>query len=386
MKKKMKIEFKRTPEQIALVKQMGSKKKSESMAAAEALAAVMTRPILQVIEQAPIISNMFTTQSYDEGTPSSIPLDPFFDVRQRNLINVWTQSQPGGTSINFVQGATDLYVQTIPFYSEIAMNKNQLRAGRLDYLAAYMTRIVQEVLLVQETNAAFVLMNSIPNARIDGNSGNTATNNIPVGRSNTAGVFQLDDLNTIMIGYDRTTASWVGGTPVNDRRSITDLLGSPEWMGQIRAIAYQPSNTRQGAVATQGGSSIAAPESFRESIFNAASLPTLFDMNLHKVYEFGVGRNYNNVFATAAGTTAFVGNAGVGSATFNAATEQIVVGLNSDMFDLVRLRMNGESGEFSLTADDTPNFSVRTDKLGFFGGLVEGYCSVDGRAKYSLIF
>lgn len=385
-KRKFKVEFARTPEQIALVKQMGSKKKLESMAAAEALAAVMTRPILQVIEQAPVISNMFTTQTFDEGTPASIPLDPYFDVRNRNFLNVWQQSQPGGTAMNFVQGATDLFVQTYPIYSEIAMNKNQLRAGRLDYLAANMTRIVQEVLLVQETNGAFVLLNSIPGSRIDGNGANTAVSNIPVGRSATAGVFQLDDFNTILIGYDRTTASWVGGTPVNDRRNVTDLLGSPEWMGQIRAIAYQPSNTRQGAVATQGASSIAAPESFREAIFNSASLPTLFDINLHKVYEFGVGRTYNGVFSTAAGSTSFVGNAGVGSATFNSATEQVVVGLNSEMFDLVRLRMNSESGEFALVADDSQNFNVRSDKLGFFGGLNEGYVSVEGRAKYSLIY
>jgi len=387
-KRKFKVEFKRTPEQIALVKQMGSKNKLQSMAAAEALAAVMTRPILQVIEQAPVISNMFTTQTFDEGTPATIPLDPYFDVRNRNFINVWQQSQPGGTAMNFVQGATDLVVQTYPIYSEIAMNKNQLRAGRLDYLAANMTRIVQEVLLVQETNSAFVLFNSLPNARIDGNFANVSTNpnNLTVARSNTAGVFQIDDLNTIQIGYDRTTASWVGGTPVNDRRSITDLLGSPEWMGQIRAMAYQPQNTRNGATVTQGASSIAAPESFREAIFNAASIPTIFDINLHKVYEMGVGRPYNTVFATAAGTTAFVGNNGVGSATFNSASEQIVVGLNSDMFDLVRLRMNGENGEFALVADDSQNFNIRSDKLGFFGGLQEGYVSVEGRAKYGLVF
>jgi hypothetical protein len=394
MNKKFKVEFKRTPEQIALVKQMGSKKRSESLAAAEALAAVMTRPILQVIEQAPVISNLYTTQSFDEGTPASIPLDPYFDVRNRNFINVWQQSQPGGTAMNFVQGATDLFVQTYPIVSEIAMNKNQLRAGRLDYLAANMTRIVQEVLLVQETNAAFILFNSLPAARIDGNAANTATSNLTVARSNTAGVFQIDDFNTIQIGYDRTTASWVGGTPVNDRRSITDLLGSPEWMGQIRAIAYQPSNTRNGAQTvagtptnTYGGaSSIAAPESFREAIFNSANIPTLFDINLHKVYEMGVGRPYNQMFATAAGSLQFVGNNGGSAAQFNASTEQIVVGLNSDMFDLVRLRMNQEAGEFGLVADDSQNFNVRSDKLGFIGYLCEGYVSVEGRAKYGLIY
>lgn len=387
-KRNLKVQFERTPEQIDLVKRMGSKNKTESLAASEALAAVLTRPILQVIEQAPVISNLYQTLTYDSGTPAVIPLDPYFDVRARNFLMAWTQSQPGGQSMNFTQGQSDLYVQTYPIVSEVAMNKNWLRAGKLDYLAANLTRIVQEVLLVQEVNAVFVLLNSLAGGRIDGNSSNTATNNITFARSATAGVFQIDDFNTLMIGYDRTTASWVGGTPVNDRRSITDLLGSPEWMGQIRSIAYQPQNTRQGAIATQGASSIAAPENLREEIFRAGGIPTLFDINLHKVYEFGVGRAYNTVFSNAIGSTALPGNGtgfgGGSTSTFFSSTEQCVVGLNSEMFDLARLRMTEENSEFSLVNDDT--FSLRSDKLGMVGSLTEGYVSIDGRAKFSVIF
>lgn len=387
-KRNLKITFAKTPEQVALVKKMGSKNKLESLAASEALAAVLTRPILQVIEQAPVISNLYTALTYDAGSPAVIPLDPYFDVRARNFLTVWTQSQPGGNAMNFTQGQSDVYVQTYPLYSEVAMNKNWLRAGNIDYLAANMTRIVQEVLLVQENNSAFVLFNSIPNARIDGNSANTATTNIALARSAAAGVFQLDDFNTIMIGYDRVTASWVGGTPVNDRRAITDLLGSPEWMGQIRSIAYQPQNTRQGSVLTSGGSSIAAPDSVREEIFRSAGIPTLYDVNLHKIYEMGVGRPFNQIFATAAGNLALpqngTGFGGAAGAAFNPATEQIVVGLNSEMFDLARLRMTEDNSEFALVNDDS--FNVRSDKLGFYGTLTEGYVSVDGRAKFSLSY
>ncbi len=387
-KRNLKIQFDKTPEQLDLVKRMGSKNRTESMAAAEALAAVMTRPILQVIEQAPVISNLFQTLTYGADAKPSIPLDPYFDVRARNFLLVWTQSQPGGNAQNFNDGATELIVQTYPLYSEVSMNKNQLRAGNLDYLAAYLTRMVQEVLLVQETNAAFVLFNSLAGARIDGNGGNTATNNITLARAATAGVFQLDDWNTMEIGYDRTTASWVGGTPVNDQRSISDLLGSPEWMGQIRSIAYQPQNTRQGAVTVQGGSSLGAPESVREEIFRGGGMPTLYGKDLHKVYEMGVGRPYNAVFASAIGATALPGfGAGFGggsTSTFNSASEQIVVGLNVDMFDLARLRMQDYSGEFTLVADD--QFTLRQDRLGFYGGVTEGYVSVESRAKFGLSF
>lgn len=387
-KRKLAISFDKTPEQIDLVKRMGSKNKTESMAAAEALASVMAQPILQVIEQAPVISNLYQRESYGADAKSTIALDPYFDVRQRNFLNVWTQSQPGGTAQNFNDGATELYVQTIPIVSEVSCNKNQLRAGQINYLAAYLTRLVQEVLLVQETNAAFTLFNSAAGARIDGNGANNATNNLTVARSATAGVWQLDDWNTTEIGYDRTTASWVGGTPVNDDRSITDLLGSPEWMGQIRAIAYQPQNTRQGAVTVQGGSSIAAPDSVREEIFRGGGIPTLFGIDLHKVYEMGVGRNYNNVYSTAIGNVALPVNGGgfggTAGATFNTNTEQVVVGLNTSMFDLVKLTMTEANSEFSLQADDS--FNVRSDRVGFIGSQVAGYVSVEGRAKFLSVF
>jgi hypothetical protein len=381
--KSLKIEFKKTDAQLALCKKLGSKNKTESMAAAEAIAEVLSRPILQVIEQAPVISNLFTTITYDEGTPASIPLDPYFDIRQRGYINVWQQTQPGGPATNFIQGNTELIVQTYNIESAISLNKNLLRATRLDYLASSMTRLVQEVLLTQEINAANILMASIPNARIDGNAANSAVSNLGVTRSYTPGVFQLDDLNTVIIGYDRVVASWVGGTPVNQQRAITDLLGSPEWMGQVRSIAYQPSNTRVGSAGTSPATSIAAPEAVREAIFRAGGIPTLYDINLHKIYELGVGRTYTNLFNTYAGTTAFIGNSQTGSFAFQSATEQIVVGLNSEMFDLARVRENSANGEFNLVAEDLP---IRTDKVGWFGGLKEGYVSVDGRAKYSIIY
>jgi len=387
-KRNLRVQLDRTPASLDLVKRMGSKNKTESLAATEALAAVMTRPIRQVIEQAPVISNLFTTLVYDINTPSTIPLDDYFDVRQRNMLNVWTNSQPGGTATNFQQGATELFVQTYPVDSAISFNKNYLRAGNIDHLANGLTRLVQEVLLVSETNASFILFNSLAGARIDGNASNTATNNLTLARANTAGRFQLDDFNTMMIGYDRTTASWVGGTPVLDRRALTDMLGSPEWMGQIRAIAYQPSNTVQGAVATQGGSSIAAPESVREQIFNGGGIPTLFDVILHKVYEMGVSRPYNQTFATAMGSVQLpgfgTGFGGGSTSVFDPASEQIVVGLNSEMFDLARLSASDEGSEFSLVNDDT--FTVRSEKLGMTGSKREGFVSVEGRAKFGCSF
>lgn len=386
IKKSFKIQIDNTPEQLDLIKRMGSKNKTESMAATEALAAVMVQPALQAIEQANVLANFFATVGFSAGTPSNLPLDDYFDIRARNFLNVWTQSQPGGTAMNFVQGATELFVQTYPLFSEITLNKNYLRAGNINHLAKSLNRLVQEVLLVQQTNAAFVIFNSLAGARIDGTS-STATTNLPIARTATAGVFQMDDFNSIMIGYDRSVASWVGGTPVNENRAITDLLGSPEWMGQVRSMSYQPQNTRQ-VVASSGASALAAPESVRAQAWSAGGLASIFDVNLHKVYEMGKGstRQFNDIFDTAAGATTYpaAGNGfgGAAGAAFAGATEEIVLGLNAAMDDLIRLRMNEEGNEFSLTAEEYPS---RSDRVGMYGGLTEGYTSIESRSKVALI-
>lgn len=377
-----------TPEQVELVRKMGSKSRSESLAATEVMAAIMAKPILQVIEQAPVVSNLFTTETYSAGSPSNILLDDYFDIRNRNFLNVWSQSQPGGTATNFVEGATELFVQTYPIFSSITLNKNYLRAGQVNHLANNLTRLVQEVLLVQETNSANILFPSLAGARIDGVASNVATNNLTLARSNTADVFQMDDFNTLIEMYDNVVASWVGGTPVNELREITDLLGSVRWMSQIRSMAYQPQNTRQGSVATQGASSIAATDDVRQSVWKSAGIATLFDKNLHKVYEMGVGKSFNSIFGVAIGSTALPGyGTGFGGGTtsvFNSATEELVLGLNTAMFDLVRLRMSDAGSQFTLVADDS--LSMRSGKTSLYGELTEGYISVEGRSKAGLVF
>ena len=386
-KRNLKVQFDRTPEQIDLVKRAGSTNKTESTAAMEAIAAVMAAPMLQSIEQAPVISNLYQTLTVSDGQPTNILLDDYFDIRARNFLNIWTASQPGGTATNFVQGATEYFVQTYPIESAQSFNKNYLRAGDIDHLARGLTRLMQEIILLQETNAAFVLFNSLAGARVDGNSGNSATNNLVGCRTTTAGRFQMDDFNTLLEGYDNVTSSWAGGTPLGTVGDISDLLGSPKWMGQIRSIAYQPQNTVAGSFNTSGATALAAPESVRAAAWATGGIPTLFDKVLHKVYEMGMGKNYNNVFSTAIGSTALPGfGAGYGggsTSTFATATQEVIVGLNADMFDLARLRVMERNSEFSLMNDDT--FSQRSKKVGLVGGLTEGYVSVEGRAKFFVV-
>jgi len=380
-----KINFKYTPEQIAVVKKMGSDNRSEALAAQEALAAILTEPVLKVIQSAPTIANLYKTFGYDLDQAPKIPLDIFFDVRRKNYLNVWSQSQPGSTATNFVQGISEMYVNTYRLDASASVNKNYLKAGQLDILAAIFERLSQEMIIKQDMSAVNVLFGALAGARIDGQASNTAVTNLQIIRSATAGVFQMDDFNTLMTKFDRINSAWNGGTPAVEQNGITDILGSPEFFSNIRSIAYNPINSRSGSVTSSGATSLAAPDSVREEIFRSAGVPSIFGVNLIKSYDFGIGKTYNTLFANYAGATAYLGTAGSGSAAFAPTTEQLVVGINANGTNLVRLReRNGAGSELSLVVDDT--FTNRSEKAGWYSYTKDGYVSLDNRQMVGMLF
>lgn len=384
----LKVDMQYTPEQIALAHKLGSKNKTESIAAAEAIAAVVAQPLLQVIQQAPVFSNQFQRQSYGPGEMPVITLSPLFDTKAPGYMLAFSTSKAGGLNTNEMTGANEMVVQVHSMDGAGSLEKRYVRSQRprLNVISDALARLAQEVLIKNNLHATNVLMGALANSFIDGNSSNTATNNLQIYRTATQGVFQLDDFNTIMTKYRRIVSSWLGGTPVGVNTEITDLFGSPEWMAQIRSIAYQPVNTRSGATnGSNYATSLAATEEVRNRIFNSAGLPSLFDTDLHQYNELGVGYIYNNVFANYASSTAYAGYGGSGSATFNSGTEQIVVGLNLDWQDLISLTQVDLGGaEWALSADD--QFPVRADKVGWFGEQSVGYVSVDNRGKLGMIF
>lgn len=382
----LKMDIQYTPEQIALAHKLGSKNRTESLAAAEATAAVVSQPLLEVIQQAPVFSNQFAPQTYGPDEAPTIVLSPLFDTKSPGYMLVFSTSKAGGLNTNEMTGADEMVVQVHNLSGAASLEKRYLRnqRPRLNVLSAALTRLAQEVLIKQNLHATNVLMGALANSFIDGNSGNTAASNYQIFRTATQGVFQMDDFNTIMYKYRRIANSWVGGTPMGINPEITDLFGSPEWMAQIRSIAYQPVNTRNGATTSSGASSLAATDEVRNRIFNSAGLPSLFDVDLHQYNELGVGQIYNNVFATYA-TGTYTGYAQSGTATFNSATEQAVVGLNLDWQDLISLTQTDLGGsEWSLQADD--QFPNRADKIGWYGSQSAGYVSVDNRGHLVVLY
>lgn len=371
----MKITINRTPEQVELVKLMASKNKLKAIEAQEAFAAFISPVIQNILEQAPVISRFFKDLPYDSNSSPSIPLELYYDVTQGGLVKVWSQTMPGGLATSMTQGITEMIPSTYNLTSAVAFLKTYAQNGRLDVVAKTLERMAQEILLKQEVNSASVMLSALANATY----GPASTPQLI--RTQSTQTLVPNDLLRLMTLAARVNASWVGGTPVNAPRGLTDLLISPEMIQQVKGWAYEPLNTK--------GTSIASNPNFQDDVYNAAGLPSIYGVGLNQVNEFGVGYVYNTLFSTYAGSTAFAAHpTGGAAAQFSPTAEEIIVGIDATRDNLLRpIQTNqtspNESSTFEISADD--QFFVRSEKIGFYGKLREGRVAVDSRAMLGLI-
>jgi len=378
----MKITLKRTPEQLELIKAMASKNRDTAYAAQVALAEFIGPVVSEVINQAPSISNLFTPLQYNADDNPSLPLDLYYNIFDEDYIRVYSQSVAGGLPTNTVQPtASELKFTTYTLDSAVAFDRKYASRSRLDVIGKTFTRVAQEVLLKQERTSSNLLMTALAEATA-GNATFSAKNR-NVFRTAAANVLQMDDFNKLITKAKRVNASWVGGTPAGARHGITDLLVSPEVVEQIRSMAYNPVNTRQ---ATSGVTSIPATDAVRDGVWKNAGITEFFGINILEILELGVGKRYNDVFDTVAGTTDYLDNGSVTASTaFAGATEEIIVGLDRSRDALVRaVAVDSDTGaEFNLVADD--QFSIRQQRIGYYGSLEEGRMVLDNRALVGLI-
>jgi hypothetical protein len=164
-------------------------------------------------------------------------------------------------------------------------------------------------------------------------------------------------------------------------------------------MAYNPINTKGNAIG--GGASgddarntafVTAPDAVRVGLFNGGGVSSFYGVNLMVFNEFGVGRKFNTIFDTVAGSTVYTKADGTGGAKFgrnvtdNADTnDELILGINRNRESLIRaIAVDSETGsEFSLVADD--QYSIRQGKIGYFGSLEEGRMVLDNRALFGKI-
>jgi hypothetical protein len=385
----MKISLKRTPEQIELVKAMASKNRDVAYEAQVALAQFLGPVLAEVINNAPVLSNLFSTLQFNAEDNPSIPLDLYYDITDEDYITVYSQQVAGGLPTNQVLPVTqEMKLTTYTLDSALSFDKRYAAKSRMDVVSKTFTRMAQEILFKQERTSGNLILTSLANAETNGKK--------HVQRANATGRFLLQDMNELLTLARRVFTSFSAGTPADgvSGMGITDLMISPEIEEELRAMAYNPISTKGVLATTPDGSNpgIAAPESVRVGLFNGGGVPSFYGVNLLIFNEFGLGRKFNTVFDTVAGATqwlkadgGYVGaNAGSGN-DFDGTKDELLLGINRNRESLIRaVATDGENGsEFSLIADD--QYSIRQGKIGYFGSLEEGRMVLDTRALFGKI-
>ena len=90
----MEVKIERTPEQVELVKAMASKNREVAFEAQAALGDFIGPVLAEVINQAPTLSNLFSSLQFNSEDNASIPLDLYHDVTDEDYIQIWSQNTP----------------------------------------------------------------------------------------------------------------------------------------------------------------------------------------------------------------------------------------------------------------------------------------------------
>jgi hypothetical protein len=381
----MKINLKKTPEQIELIKAMGSREVSVAREATEAFAAFIGPVINTVLQQAGSASAIYRDLEFDEDDSPSIPLE-LFSSEEENYITTWSQNIAGGLPTSQVEGMREMKLSTYRLDTAVSFLKKYVRKSRLDVVSKAVERMAQEILIKQERNAWAVILKAVAEAR--------TLNNRHIITSLTESVFNINDISRLMTLIKRIHSSWANGTPTSmDSKGLTDLFVSPEIKQQIRAFAFNAMNTvgaggnalvsaaDTGYQNTQNNG-IPLPDAIREKIFSAAGMQEIYGVLLHELNELGLSRRYNTLFS--AFSSSMDSNAVFGG-NYDATTDDLLVGfdLGRDGFFRPVANQADSNGQFVTFPDD--QWVTRSDKTGLFGFIEEGRICVDARAVCAII-
>ena len=356
----MKLKLKNTPEQIELVKAMGSREGSVAKEAQEAFAAFLGPVVNKVLMQAATASAIYADLPYDEDDSPSIPLDLWHDAGE-GYVTTWSQSVAGGLPSSSVEGFGEMKVNTYRLDSAVSFLKRYARRGRLDVVSKAVERMSNEVLVKQERNAWAVVLKTLAD------SGNVLDAN------ETAVTFTLDILNRLMTQVKRINKSYANGT-TTDAYGLTDIFVSPEVKEDIRSFAYQPVAITTTANALPTSNVLTnLPDGVREDIYRGGGAQEIYGVTIHDLVELGAGQKYNTLFGEFK------------TSNFTASTDELIIGLDLSKDSFVRpvARQAESGGTFTALPDD--QFLSRSDKLGFYGFLEEGRACVDSRGVHGVV-
>jgi hypothetical protein len=391
----MKLKLKNTPEQIELVKAIGSNDFTVSREAQEAFAAFVGPVVQEVLQQAGSAAKIYTDSVYDADDNPSYPLDLYYQETDTDYFSVWSQTMAGGLPASQdISALQELKIATYRLDSAMSYNKKYARRARLDVVSKVVERLAQEILIKQERNAWAVIMKALAEAQTTvkyklgiGLGATSATsnedNNRHVIRCGDQSTFKLNDLSSLINRIKRINSSWAGGTAANVySNGITDLFVSPEIEAEIRAFSFTPARS-DDAVTTKNSQELS--DNMREQIYKGAGMSEIFGVTINTLNELGTSQKYNALFDTFAGSTSYTDIDASNGTAFAASTDEVLVGVDLSREAFIRpVAQQAESGgTFTTLPDD--QFLARHEKVGFYGFLEEGRVCLDARAVAGVI-
>ena len=376
----MKIKFQNTPEQVELVKAMASRDRNVAYEAQATLANLMGPVLGEVLDVAGIMSPMFDPIRFGADENPSIPTDLYYDVTSEDYIQVWSQQGPGGLPRNEpVPTMEEMKIHTYTLDSAIAFDRKYAARSGLDVVARSFARLAQEVLLKQEKIASNIMIGAMANG--------VTWNNDHVQFAGTQGRFLLQDLNELITLAKRMNRAWQGGTPeTGSVRGVTDLMVSPRIAEELRAMSFNPINTKDSPTGAQAA--IAPTEGMRDEIYRAAGVPNFYGISIVDIVELDKGEVYNQVFNTlqkAGGYSTADGTTKVDQ-PFDPATQEVLIGIDRTRSSLYKAIAVDEDTSATFVLEPTDEFVRRQRKIGWYGGLEEGRFCLDDRAFVGKIF
>jgi hypothetical protein len=373
------ITLKKNPEQVELIKAMGSKNKIESLAAQEAFAAAIGPVVSEVLMHLGTAPLFFKDWEFGEDESPTYPLD-FLYGEGAGAISIWYANKAGGLPSNQIEGSGEVRFMTYNLESAVNFDKKYARkTTAFSVLSKAVERMLNEITIKTDRQAWATVLRALGEARSKQIGGTNADHIIT---STAQNVLQLDDFNRLLTLYKRINQSYSNGSVSAPVTSLTDIFISPELKEQIRGFAYNPMNTRtvEGTAGTPAGSSTAMPlpDSVREEIYRSVGASSIFGVNITDLNELGLTCKYNQLFSQFA--PASIAH---GSQTFDAADDEIVIALDANRGAFVRAIETSEMGTASVLVDD--QFLVRSEKVGFYTRLNEGRAALDGRAIAGLV-
>ena len=366
----MKITLKKTEEQVELVKAMASRNRDVAYEAQMALAEFISPVLVKVINQAPVLSNLFNNFTFNEMDSPSLPLDLYYDITAPEYVKVYSTSVPGGLPTNtVVPTVSEMKFTTYRLDSAVDFDKRYAAKSRMDVVGKTFTRIAQEVLLKMEATSQSLLLGALFDAKTNG------ADHFVTAAGKT---LILDDFNELLTKAKRINTAWTGSAPEGGRiKGITDLIMSPEMIKGLREMAYNPVNTRTGPGDSDNG--IPATDSMRDGIYANAGIPEFFGISIMEINELGPNHKIMEAMKDLSDAHQTNGAGGLSTGTTFKAEDDMAIGLDRSRESLFRaVATDAENGsELNLVADD--QYSVRQSKIGYFGSMEEGRMILDDR-------